>query len=669
MKMKKGLFWTLLILLAAAVLWTAAAETAGGNEINITNYGAEPGDGQDDSRAINAALEDGRGWKVLIPEGDWDIERALVIYSDTELIADSGAVIHSSIQGGPMLHEGGDSAGGYDKAANITVTGGTWLANKEAADETQGLCFHHCRNITVRNMTIRYTSGHFVNMSGVDNGTVSGVKMTDQRQNPEKSGEEIYSSECVHLDYCTEVGEQTYGLPYDGTPSKNITVTGCTFSNVFSGAGNHREAPAGGTVSSGITVNNCTFSGLKAYAVSEIGMKGVTVTGCTATDTPLLAYLRDITGIEIRGNTVDGGNQTYPILDGKPDVSSAPISLNKCSGVTVADNTIRNLQYSAVVLFFDGTVSGESVISGNKISNVTGKGLNIRYEKAPYGQERVTVSGNELTGIGKDGITIGCLTDVQITGNTVDSAAETALYIAGTEGAPTTAAVTENILSTANPGDDIFDLRLHNYSESTVTGNTLKNYSFYHAKTAKYTADFPEMKTIIPEKETYVYTGAKICPPVTVEDAAGRVLTEGKDYTVFYSGNKQAGDPNTLVKVKGTATGMFTDQLVEQPFYIIPRAVKSPSLKAGKKQLTVKWKFDKKNDFTGYEIEYSLKKDFKNAKKISVNKTKSKKNVTEAVIENLKKGKTYYVRIRAVKAKKGNTCYSKWSKTLSVKVK
>ena len=57
MKMKKGLFWTLLILLAAAVLWTAAAETAGGNEIDITNYGAEPGDGRDDSRAINAALE------------------------------------------------------------------------------------------------------------------------------------------------------------------------------------------------------------------------------------------------------------------------------------------------------------------------------------------------------------------------------------------------------------------------------------------------------------------------------------------------------------------------------------------------------------------------------------------------------------------------------------
>ena len=48
----------------------------------------------------------------------------------------------------------------------------------------------------------------------------------------------------------------------------------------------------------------------------------------------------------------------------------------------------------------------------------------------------------------------------------------------------------------------------------------------------------------------------------------------------------------------------------------------------------------------------------------------AKKNSTvKKTIKKLKKGKTYYVRVRTFKKVNGVTVYSKWSKKMSVKLK
>lgn len=85
---------------------------------------------------------------------------------------------------------------------------------------------------------------------------------------------------------------------------------------------------------------------------------------------------------------------------------------------------------------------------------------------------------------------------------------------------------------------------------------------------------------------------------------------------------------------------------------------------AKKKALTVKWK--KKSGVTGYEVQVSLKKNFKAiAKKATV---KGAKKVT-TTIKSLKAKKTYYVRVRAYKTVNGKKFYSKWSKVLKKKTK
>lgn len=154
-----------------------------------------------------------------------------------------------------------------------------------------------------------------------------------------------------------------------------------------------------------------------------------------------------------------------------------------------------------------------------------------------------------------------------------------------------------------------------------------------------------------------VYTGKKLKPKVTVK-YNGTALVLNEDYSVSWSNNKNIGLATVTVTGKGDYTGKL-----KATFKIVPKAVSISSLKAGAKKLTVKWK--KGSSIDGYEIQYSLKKNFASKK----TKTVTKAGTTSQVIKNLKKGKIYYVRIRTYKIVKGVKYYSAWSAVKHAKVK
>ena len=87
--------------------------------------------------------------------------------------------------------------------------------------------------------------------------------------------------------------------------------------------------------------------------------------------------------------------------------------------------------------------------------------------------------------------------------------------------------------------------------------------------------------------------------------------------------------------------------------------IKSLAFKDGK--LIVQW--TKGSHITGYQIEYSLKKDFSD----STIKTVSKAGTTKVILKNLTAGKTYFVRIRTYQKKNGEKYYSTWSKVSTCK--
>lgn len=79
--------------------------------------------------------------------------------------------------------------------------------------------------------------------------------------------------------------------------------------------------------------------------------------------------------------------------------------------------------------------------------------------------------------------------------------------------------------------------------------------------------------------------------------------------------------------------------------------------------MKVFWK--KIKGVSGYQIQYSISRKFKKAKKITIKKAK----ITSKSIKKLKAKKKYYVRIRTYIVVNGKEKYSNWSKTKSKKTK
>jgi len=155
-----------------------------------------------------------------------------------------------------------------------------------------------------------------------------------------------------------------------------------------------------------------------------------------------------------------------------------------------------------------------------------------------------------------------------------------------------------------------------------------------------------------------VYTGKALKPAVKVV-LNGKTLTRGSDYTVSYSYNTDIGTALVEVTGVGDYTGTAT-----ATFRINPKVVTGLKLTAGKGKLTASWK-KSPGDVDGYQLQYAMKKNFSSARKVTVSKAATLKKA----LKNLKKGKIYYVRIRAWKKNSGYTYWSAWSGAKKAKVK
>lgn len=86
------------------------------------------------------------------------------------------------------------------------------------------------------------------------------------------------------------------------------------------------------------------------------------------------------------------------------------------------------------------------------------------------------------------------------------------------------------------------------------------------------------------------------------------------------------------------------------------KKLKADKVKRTAKKATATLKIKRVKGAKNYQIQYSLKKNFKNAKNVTTKKLTYK-------LKKLKKGKKYYVRVRACKINyAGQKVYSKWTK-------
>ena len=178
-------------------------------------------------------------------------------------------------------------------------------------------------------------------------------------------------------------------------------------------------------------------------------------------------------------------------------------------------------------------------------------------------------------------------------------------------------------------------------------------------------AVIPKTVTVTLAKTSYTYNGKAKKPAVKVMDSDGKLLKKGTDYNVTYAkGRKKVGKYTVKVILKGdNYSGTKTCT-----FVIKPKSTRLTSKRGEKKAITVKWKKQSKQT-SGYQLQYSTKKNFSNAK----SKTIKKNKVTKYKIKGLKAKKKYYVRVRTYKNVKVNgkntKIVSAWSKAYTVKTK
>lgn len=137
-----------------------------------------------------------------------------------------------------------------------------------------------------------------------------------------------------------------------------------------------------------------------------------------------------------------------------------------------------------------------------------------------------------------------------------------------------------------------------------------------------------------------------------------RVSTFGKESV---TANLQAGKCY-VIEVYNRSYSPYTLALTQTPSVSVDKVVVKKAVSTKAKKATVTWK--KVSGVNGYQVTYSLKKNFKKAKSVTVAATKAK-----VTLKKLKKGKTYYVKVRAFKVVEGNKYYGAYSKKLKVKVK
>ena len=185
--------------------------------------------------------------------------------------------------------------------------------------------------------------------------------------------------------------------------------------------------------------------------------------------------------------------------------------------------------------------------------------------------------------------------------------------------------------------------------------------------------DFYEWQYFVPTGEAGGYfrlpAGTKLT--TVASDCNEKELTTGKEFSVSYvnkkTGQEQTSFPTKIgdyeIVLRGIAP-YYGERISEYTLQIVPKGTSIAKLKKGKKSFTVKWK-KQKSQTRGYEIQYSLKKNFKGKKTVKIKKNK----ITSKKIGKLKKKKTYYVRVRTFGKANGKTYYSAWSKVKKVKTK
>ena len=608
---------------------------------NVEDFGVSGADQYLDRRGIQKALNEARtaGSPIVInvPAGIYYLDGSLTIYSNTKLKLDPKAVFvrdSGRAQKFSMLHT--PKVGrGYNSASNITVEGGIWDGNSSRGTGlTSLMVFRHCQNLTFRNFTLTHGTDHFLNISSSSNVRVQGVTFSDSvaQSNGTVAGRNRANFECIHIDV-----EGVYGNGgKDGTVPQNVTITGCTFRNVYAGAGSHSYNTYQGKkcYARNIRITKNRFERVFGRCVNATQFTDLRVSGNTAVRVGCFAQLEDATGT-ISGNTakilrvkgvdpygikVQSGPRTGGLTIGKNTLSgnvNRLLSLSQCRALKVTGNRLSGTMEDCMV--------GVSVCPGIRVSENTLSGTAGRL-LCLWSSSRPVVYRNAFRGGTSDAIYLSESASGTIKGNRLTRVGKQGIRLTSDSGYNV---ISRNSILAPAAGGTQKGIALSAGSTKTlVTQNTIKN-----AAIGVYVTG---------------HSGSSVtCNRIIGSGTAGIYLTgSAKNIRLSYNNMGVKG-----LKAASKATKKVLTLTRPKAMSPLPGT------------LSVSWK--KIVSASGYQIQYARVKSFKGARVVMV----PSRGTVKQALKGLRRRTRFFVRIRAYRQINGIKYYTGWSAMTSARTK
>lgn len=177
----------------------------------------------------------------------------------------------------------------------------------------------------------------------------------------------------------------------------------------------------------------------------------------------------------------------------------------------------------------------------------------------------------------------------------------------------------------------------------------------------------PTLKAPVNTKQGIQLTWSKVSGAkgyyVYRKTADGSYAKLGKATSASYVDTTAVNGTAYLYAVAAYAGSDLGDKSAEQTAVRLTSGKISSLTNGSGKKMTVKW--TKNPKASGYEVQYALKSNFSDG----VVKSYSGSGTLSKTLSGLKKGKTYYVRVRSYKTLSQEKYYSAWSDSKKVKIK
>jgi len=624
--MKKFLMYFMLVLMLVVGLTAGTQEEAEAKSTAYTKKGTtltvKVKKGKDITDNLDDTLKAARDLatkkkpvKVVVPKGTYKISGVLHIYSNTTLDVRGVTLKYSGKGKNTMLMSGTNGkykgqkdynrskkCAGYKGFENITVKGGTWISTTKNTSTI--LRFAHAKNVTLDGVTL---SGggctHQIEVAAIDGFYVKDCTFKNFGNKKSKD-----KQEALQLDIaCAESGFR--GVYLDGTPMKNVEVTGCTFSNVPRGVGSHTLLV--GAYFDNVKINNNTFTkvweeaivglnyvnceikdnkikncgagilvqyfkatpesiyttifnGKKAYKGKEIHDANTVISGNTIT-TKYNAAGNKVIADEVQGIKVYGFDVTKKMKGG--DKKVIPKKNYYISGVTIEDNKITTAGFGIHLMDVKDSVVKNNTITQKNV-NKSDKNKNgydgIFVEKD---SDITEVTSNTVKSMKADGIF------VQID-SSVDTISDNKISSVGRHGISlfdgcTVTDMTNNKITNATDNGIMLST---NCDVTNMKDNTLE---LKKSKTAinvfKSKAENIENNTITVTAKTPLTFGMKVTDSSTVTNIVGNKMTAKNNATFAKTG--------ILVDSKSTISNDFKGNTIGKISGIAIKVVNTSTVK------------------------------------------------------------------------------------------